>query len=412
MKKLPTPTKHNVSVLHQLCKLIPAGLVGKLAAKYGVAAKCRTFSAWSHVVSLLYCQLTHAISLNDVCDGLRHHAAKLKAVRGATPPSRNGFSHANKNRNSQMMEALFWETLTTLQNRFKKFGPAGRYPKLPRRFKRAIHAIDSTTITLVANCMDWAKHRRRKAAAKMHLRLNLQTFLPGFAIIEKAAIHDSRRMGALCAALQPGEIAIFDKAYLHFEHLFELTSGGVNWVMRAKENMTCHVCRKRQRGKKGKILEDDEITLKVPASRKQYPKRLRRIKAEVEEDGEIVVMVFLTNNLEWAASSICDLYASRWAIETFFKQIKQTLQICDFLGYSKQAIEWQLWAALLLYVLLRFQQWISQWTHSFTRLNALIAGILWDRFDLIELLQHYGTAGSKWRMRSQPEALYLPGFAP
>src|SRR5699024_3320340 len=121
-----------------------------------------------------------------------------------------------------------------------------------------------------------------------------------------------------------------------FEHLFELTSGGVNWVMRAKENMTCQVCRQRQRGKKGKILEDDEITLKVPASRKQYPKRLRRIKAEVEEDGEIVVMVFLTNNLKWAASSICDLYASRWAIETFFKQIKQTLQICDFLGYSKQ----------------------------------------------------------------------------
>jgi len=59
-----------------------------------------------------------------------------------------------------------------------------RYKGIPRRFKSAIHAIDSSTIALIANCMSWAKHRRRKAAAKLHLRLDLQTFLPGFAIIE------------------------------------------------------------------------------------------------------------------------------------------------------------------------------------------------------------------------------------
>ncbi len=40
-------------------------------------------------------------------------------------------------------------------------------------FKLRIHAVDSIVIQLVANCMDWAKHRRRKAAAKMHLRLDL-----------------------------------------------------------------------------------------------------------------------------------------------------------------------------------------------------------------------------------------------
>ncbi len=48
-------------------------------------------------------------------------------------------------------------------------------------------------------------------------------------------------------------------------------------------------------------------------------------------------MTFITNNLEWAASSICDLYRCRWGIEVFFKQIKQTLKVCDFLGHSKQA---------------------------------------------------------------------------
>ena len=80
--------------------------------------------------------------------------AKLLAIRAATAPSRNGLSHANKHRNADMMEALFWEMLLHLQNQFPGFGPSGRYKGLPQRFKRTIHAIDSSTIALVANCMD------------------------------------------------------------------------------------------------------------------------------------------------------------------------------------------------------------------------------------------------------------------
>lgn len=382
-------------------------MVRNLASEYGVDKKCRTFSAWSHVVSLLYAQLTHSIGLNDVCDALRHHSSKLFAIRGATPPSRNGLSHANKTREADMMEALFWKMLTHLQSQFPHFGPSGSYSKLPRRFKKAIYSIDSTTITLVANCMDWAKHRRRKAAAKLHLRLNLQTFLPSFAVIEEGAHHDSSRMMALCAGLQPGEIAVFDKAYVHFEHLFSLTKLGVFWVTRAKDNMRYHVCKKRKVS--GNILRDDEVTLK---SKGYYPKRMRRIVASVEVNGKNTEMVFITNKMDWAASSVCDLYQSRWAIEVFFKQIKQTLQICDFLGHSKQAIRWQLWSALLLYLLLRFQAWKSDWPHSFPRLFTMIRSVVWDRFDLNDTLRFYGTAGDKWRMCIQHQTAYLPGFTP
>lgn len=78
--------------------------------------------------------------------------------------------------------------------------------------------------------MSWAKHRRRKAAAKLHLRLNLQTFLPSCAIIEEASHHDDTRAPALCAQLQDGEIALFDKAYIHFQHLFALHQRGVQWA--------------------------------------------------------------------------------------------------------------------------------------------------------------------------------------
>ena len=123
----PKPTKHSNVVFNQLCKLIPVGMVRNLASEYGVDKKCRTFSAWSHVVSLLYAQLTHSIGLNDVCDALRHHSAKLFAIRGATPPSRNGLSNANKTRDADIMEALFWKMLTHLQHQLPQFGPAGSY---------------------------------------------------------------------------------------------------------------------------------------------------------------------------------------------------------------------------------------------------------------------------------------------
>jgi IS5 family transposase len=410
MKKTTKPTKHHTHIFHQICKLIPVGLVKDMAVKHDVSGKCRSFSAWSHVVALLFSQITHAVSLNDVCDVLRHRLPKLGAIRGATAPSRNGFSHANRTRNSNMMESLFWQVLAHLQSQHPGFGPSSSYVKLPRKIKRLVHAVDSSTIALVANCMDWAKHRRRKAAAKLHLRLNLQTFLPGFAVIEEASHHDSRRMGALCAGVQAGEIVIFDKAYVHFEHLFELARRGVFWITRAKDNIAVKVIKRNRNTAEG-IIADEEIELTGAKSSRLYPVRMRRIRALVEVNGEMVEMVFITNNLEWVARSVCDLYAARWAIEVFFKQIKQTLKLSDFLGYSKHAIRWQIWAALLLYVLLRFQGWAAQWAHSFTRLFALVRGLLWERFNLSDLLRDYGTASEPWRMCAQPEQTYFPGFA-
>lgn len=411
MKKI-TPTKHYTNTLHQLCKLIPSQLTQKLARKHGVDKKARTFTPWSHVVSLLFAQLTHAIGLNDVCDTLRHHMAKLSTIRGAVPPSRNTLSHANKNRNSDMMEELFWTTLGHLQKLSPGFAQQGPYKALPHRFKKAINAIDSTTIALVANCMDWAKHRRRKAAAKMHLRLNLQSFLPAFAIIEEASHHDDTRALALCAGLEAGEIAVFDKAYVHFANLFHLTEREISWVTRAKDNLRYHVCCKRLCKPAGNIIRDDEITLVTAKSRAEYPQRLRRIEAWVEINGEWVIMVFLTNNFDWAPSSVCDLYRCRWGIEVFFKQIKQTFKVCDFLGHSKQAIRWQLWSALLLYILLRFIAFKSQWPHSFTRMFTLVRGVVWERFNLFDLADFYGTARHRYRMCSTPQQAYFPGFSP
>jgi hypothetical protein len=139
------PTRSKLPVLRQLCHLIPPHLVSQLARDLGAEKLARTFSHWSHVVALLYAQLVHAISLNDVCDSLRLHSGPLSALRGATPPSKNGLSHANKERDPSLAEALFWQMLAHLRSLCPALGGrAGR--RWAGRFTRTIHIVDSTTI--------------------------------------------------------------------------------------------------------------------------------------------------------------------------------------------------------------------------------------------------------------------------
>lgn len=222
------PSKHKMTVLAQIFKLIPRNLIPKLAHAHGVDKRARSFSPTSHVLALMFGQLTHAIGLNDICDTLRNHSGVLSSIRNASPPSRNGFSYANRERNANMAEALFWEVLRYLESISPGFRIHGRkYCGVPRRFKRVINVVDSTTIKLIANCLDWAKHRRRKAAAKMHLRLDLHSFLPKFVLVKSANSNDAKEARTLCCGINAGEIVVFDKAYVDFRHLFELMQRGV-----------------------------------------------------------------------------------------------------------------------------------------------------------------------------------------
>lgn len=109
-------------------------------------------------------------------------------------------------------------------------------------------------------------------------------------------------------------------------------------------------------------------------------------------------------------ASIADLYRSRWSIEVFFKQIKQTLKLADFLGHSANAVRWQVWSALLCYLILRFMAFLSRWGGSFTRLFTLLRAVLWKKIDLLDLLRCCGTAGGSFRALATPEQAYFPSF--
>ena len=158
----------------------------------------------------------------------------------------------------------------------------------------------------------------------------------------------------------------------------DLDKRGVQWVGRWKKGTVCEIIETMETP--GDVTCDELVVLNNELV-------LRRINTWVEVEGKRREMTFLPNNRQWSAQTICDLYKVRWQIEMFFKQIKQTLKLSDFLGHSANAVRWQVWTALLVYVLLRFLSRISTWTHSFTRIFTVVRWVLWSRIDMLGFLK-------------------------
>ncbi len=144
-------------ILGQIVKHIPKKLIEKLKNKYKI--QTRSFSATSHVVVMLFAQLSHALSLNDIQDCLRFHKGYLAQIRDCTP-------------------------------------------------------------------------------------------------------------------IRPGEIVVFDKAYVDFAHLWHLNRRGVNWITRLKENLCFEVM-----GQQPIVFSDCRIKLTSENTFAKYPAELRKVDA-------------------------------------------------------------------------------------------------------------------------------------
>ena len=95
----------------------------------------------------------------------------------------------------------------------------------------------------------------------------------------------------------------------------------------------------------------------------------------------------LTNNTKWAASTVCELYRARWEIEVFFKELKQTLQLADFIGTNENAVKWQIWTGLLTHLLLHYLKFLSGWKKAFSRLVGIVRSAVWMDLDIVETLR-------------------------
>src|SRR5260370_12235762 len=99
------------------------------------------------------------------------------------------------------------------------------------------------------------------------------------------------------------------------------------------------------------------------------------------------VLRIFTNNLEASAQEIADLYKRRWAIELFFRWVKQTLKINHFLGTSENAVRIQITVALIAFLLLRLAHDANRIVISPLAFARLLRTNLMHRRAIAELLQ-------------------------
>jgi hypothetical protein len=334
------------------------------------------FASWDQFGAMMFCQLGHAQSLREITGGLASCEGKLKHLGMDGAPARSTLAYANENRPWQLYQDLFQNLLGRCQHEAQNH-------KRKFRFKNKLLSIDGTMIELSLSVFDWAAYKRTKGALKLHMVLDHDGYLPCYAVMTDGK--ESEMKVAKSMTFQPGTMLVFDRGYPDHDWWLSLTRSKVDFVTRLKDNVSYGVVSEREVPKGGDIIRDEVIVL--TSQQEIGPQaQLRRIEVWVEERKE--TLVFVTNNFRLAASTIAAIYKERWQIELFFKALKQSLKIKTFVGTSENAVQIQIWTALIAMLLLKYLKMRSTYAWSFSHLVALIRHQLFVYRDLMTWLNN------------------------
>jgi hypothetical protein len=357
----------------QILKLIPRTDFQRLVKETNAERATKGLSSWSQFVAMLFCQLGRAHSLREIEGGLKSCEGKLQHL-GIEAPARSSLAYANAHRPWQLYEKVFGQLYARVSAKAaspRKF-----------RFKNKLVSLDASTIDLCLSVFDWAKFRRTKGAVKLHLLLDHDGYLPCFAVITEGKVHDVRIAKTL--VFPAGTVVVYDRGYNDYRLFGEWTEAGVYFVTRIKDNTQYVITEEREPPQHRGIVSDQAIELTGVKAEERCPYPLRRVETEHPDTGER--LVFLTNHLSLGASTIAAIYKDRWAVELFFKAIKQNLKVKTFIGTSPNAVKTQLWCALIAILLLRYLQLLSRFGWSMSNLVALLRMNLFTHRDLMAWL--------------------------
>jgi hypothetical protein len=359
------------SIFAQVLQFIPRLEFAAAVRKHRAERHARGFHCWTQLVAMLFCQLGRAQSLREIVGGLAACEGKLQHLGVESAPKRSTLAYANEHRPWQLFQSVF-EALyqrcvaDAMQRGRRKF-----------RFQHKLLSLDATLIPLCLSMFDWALYRRSKGAVKLHLVLDHDGYLPRFAVITDGKTSDIRVARGL--EFEPGTVVVIDRGYQDFAWWLELSRQKVFFVTRLKDNAEYGVVEQRAADRERGILLD-EVVLLTKIQEAGPVARMRRIEVWIEEKQES--MVFFTNHLTLAASTIAAIYKDRWQVELFFKALKQSLRIKTFVGTSANAVMIQIWTALIAMLVVKYLQLRSSFGWSLSNLVALLRHQLFVYRDL------------------------------
>jgi hypothetical protein len=362
---------HKNSVFHGVLKYVPWAEFDRLVGEHGADFGVRELTTKSQFVALVYGQLSGASSLREIVGGLASHATRLYHL-GAAPAKRSTLADANVLRPC----GVFSELLGVLMRQAHR--------GLRRSLAETTYLIDSTGLRL-NDLSRWARFSTGVNGAKLHLIYDPDADRPVYFSVTTAKVNDITAAHAM--PIEPGATYVFDLGYYDYRWWAELDAKGCRIVTRFKANTPLRLIEDQPVPADSAILSDriGHLPTRQAASRKNPfgdPVREVRVKTETGK-----VLRILSNDLDASAQEIADLYKRRWAIEMFFRWVKQTLKITRFLGTSENAVRIQIAVALIAFLLLRLAQAAQKAVHSPLAFARLVRANLMQRRRLDRLLE-------------------------
>ena len=363
--------QHQNSVFHSILKHVPWAEFDRLVDRHKADARVRQLTTKGQFVALLYGQLSGASSLRQLVSELASHEGRLYHL-GAQAARRSTLSDANALRPSEVFSALFAQMVKQVHR------------GLGRKIGETTYLIDSTGVRL-NSFSDWARFSAGVCGAKVHVIYDPDADHPIYAALSKANVNDITPAQAM--PIRPGATYVFDLGYYDYAWWAKLDAAGCRIVTRFKSNTPLAMIKELPVPKAGAILSDriGHLPARQAKNRRnpfQDPVREVRVKIDTGK-----VLRILCNDLDASAQEIVDLYKRRWAIELFFRWVKQTLKITRFLGTSENAVRIQIAVALIAFLLLRLAQAVQKAIDSPLAFARLVRANLMHRRRIDRLLQ-------------------------
>ena len=363
----------NITLFAQVIGKMPKENIRKIIRTAETDKHCKGYNTWSQLISMIFCQFSCCDSVRDISNGLKSATGNLNHLGISRAPSKSTVAYQNAKRDSSVFRDIFYML-------YQYFGQQAQWQRKNFRFKMPIKLLDSTLVSLTMSVYDWAHYTTKKGAVKMHTLLDYDCLLPEFVNITTGKTADNK--AAYDIAVPSHSIVVADRGYCDYSLLNHWDSNNVFFVVRHKDNIRYRVLAERPLPVKRaqNVLIDEIIEFELLSAKEKYPKRLRRIAVWNDEHGYTIEL--LTNNFNLAASTIAELYRERWQIEIFFRNLKQLLRIKSFVGTTRNAVEIQIWTAMITMLLLC---WLKHTAKYKWALANLVVSLRLNTFTKIDL---------------------------
>jgi hypothetical protein len=369
-------------IFNQLLTFIDKSEIRKIAKEHGSERYVKKFTTYNHLVVMLFVAFEGYHSIREVILGLLANAHKLSHLGLSYLVKRSTFSEANQRRSSKVFEDIYMSV-------YRKYASGLADSRLNDKELKRLYIMDSSTISLFKDILRGVgrnpKSGKRKGGIKAHTLIKADENVPCLIRYSEAVRHDHIFLQD-AQNLPSGSIITFDKGYVDYEMYEAFTAKSIWYVTRLKEN-ALYKARKEfdipDQADSG-ILKDEEIVLLYGINKSQEHKA-RRIAYWDSENERL--FEFITNNMELPAEKIAFIYKKRWQIELLFKQLKQNFPLKYFLGDNENAIEIQIWAAMLANFLISLVRSKVKRSWAFSNLVSIMRRQLMSYINIYAFLE-------------------------